>query len=150
MCDRIVVLYAGEVMESGLAEDVFGSAAHPYTDALHRAALDPDPSVQRTRRQKLDDSSPAQSGDKSAGGDRCPFAPRCLYSQQRCWDERPPTRPTDRPSGQVACVRFPEWRTISRESRSNLGAPLSTQGFARRAETDHITVTAPTTPEEER
>lgn len=119
MCDRIVVLYNGQMMESGFAEDVFSNAAHPYTEALHGAALDPDPRVQRARREKQDASRQTRNEVDSPTGSLCPFAPRCPYSKQSCWEERPPIRPTDRPNGEVACIRYPEWRIALTESRMN-------------------------------
>jgi oligopeptide/dipeptide ABC transporter ATP-binding protein len=139
MCDRIIVLYAGEVMESGLADDVFTNAAHPYTDALHRAALDPDPRVQRSRREKMDGATQTQAEYDSVGGNRCPFAARCLYSQQRCWEERPPVRPTNRPSGEVACVRYPEWQGIVLDSRGNLERSIPATNDRRGVEGERLT-----------
>lgn len=110
MCDRVVVLYQGRIMESGLSDEVFVGPAHPYTDVLQRAALDPDPKVQRARRRQFNVSPQVPNKNADDGVRRCPFAPRCAYSQQQCWEEQPSLRSTERPGGQVACFRSPEWR----------------------------------------
>jgi oligopeptide/dipeptide ABC transporter ATP-binding protein len=107
MCDRVVVLYRGQVMETGPAREVAASPAHPYTHALHEAAPLPDPRAQRARRALH--ARPASSAGQQAAARGCPFASRCPHVRQRCHDERPQLRPS-RDGGLVACHRFPEWR----------------------------------------
>jgi peptide/nickel transport system ATP-binding protein len=51
LCDRVAVMYLGEVVETGTREDLFAAPEHPYTKALLSAALVPDPEVQRSRRR---------------------------------------------------------------------------------------------------
>lgn len=119
MCDRVVVLYQGRVMESGLSEDIFVGPAHPYTNVLQRAALDPDPKIQRARRQQLSSSPQAHNENAGNGTAQCPFAPRCAHAQQQCWQELPSLRPTERSGGQVACLRSPEWRQKTHNDSSS-------------------------------
>lgn len=121
MCDRVVVLYQGRIMESGLSEDIFVGPAHPYTDVLQRAALDPDPKVQRTRRTESNVSLHSLNQNAEIGGQRCSFAPRCAYSQQQCWEEQPSLCSTERPGGQVACFRSPGWRKQSHNQQVSEG-----------------------------
>lgn len=123
MCDHTVVLYQGRVMESGPADAVFSDAAHPYTEALHHAALVPDPRVQRARHVQLGPKAKAQSDKNVTGSNLCPFAPRCAYAQQRCWEEQPLPRQSDHPGGFVACHRFPEWRVESAAARAEVDDP---------------------------
>ena len=60
LCDRVAVMYLGEVVETGTREALFESPQHPYTQALLSAALVPDPAVQRSRRRIV---GPALRGD---------------------------------------------------------------------------------------
>ncbi len=115
MCDRVVVLYRGQVMESGPAEQVSIAPGHPYTYALHAAAPLPDPRQQRARRvvaaRPAVPAVPAvpAGGASDADEQGCPFAARCPYAEERCRLERPLLR-TAAEGGLVACHRFPEWR----------------------------------------
>jgi len=109
MCDRVVVLYGGQVMEAGSAAAVFQSPAHPYTRALCQAAPVPDPRLQRQRRAGGRTGAGHSEGRAAPVANGCAFAPRCQHAQPRCWIERPRPQASDN-NGQVACHRFPEWR----------------------------------------
>ena len=88
LAQRTVVMYRGQVMESGPAADVNDSPRHPYTQSLHASAPVPDPTMQRRRRE-------ARSGLASttialtSPGVGCPFASRCPSAFDRCRLERP-------------------------------------------------------------
>jgi oligopeptide/dipeptide ABC transporter ATP-binding protein len=112
MCDRVVVLYRGRVMESGPALTVSGQgSAHPYTYTLNEAVPVPNPAAQRARRAADGILLTRLPGDTTELRDEdCVFAPRCPWSQPRCWRERPVLRPSY-PNGLVACHRYPEWRS---------------------------------------
>jgi oligopeptide/dipeptide ABC transporter ATP-binding protein len=79
--DRIVVLYAGRVVEQGPAALVATAPAHPYTRALLAAAPDPTVSSGRPADRGVASGSPATTG--------CAFAPRCALATDRCRRERP-------------------------------------------------------------
>jgi len=85
LCDEVVVMYAGEVVERATVDDIFHRAAHPYTQAL----LDCDPA----RLDELTEKLPTITGDVPdlqgipAG---CIFASRCDQKLQRCTSKRPP------------------------------------------------------------
>jgi peptide/nickel transport system ATP-binding protein len=81
---RVVVLYRGQIMETGLARDVYNCPRHPYTQALLAAAPVPDPTKQRERRAMLPTSLGVPTS--STG---CPFAPRCPFVIDVCKTERP-------------------------------------------------------------
>jgi len=105
MSHRIVVLYRGRVMESGPAEQVYGAAAHPYTQTLLAAAPVAHPEEQAQRRAAR--STPTSAPAPPTGGDRCPFVTRCPYAIEACATVRPPLVPT--PSGTLAaCIRIGE------------------------------------------
>lgn len=101
--DRIVVLFAGQVLESGPAELVYGDPAHPYTRTLVLAAPVPDPDQQSRRRAlRLASSARAEGGPPSGG---CPFTHRCEYAVADCARERPEL--IEREDGRsVACHRY--------------------------------------------
>jgi peptide/nickel transport system ATP-binding protein len=111
MCDRVVVLYKGRVMESGPALSVSGSgSAHPYTHTLYEAVPVLNPGVQKKRRTGARMRPVPVHGDSiEIRGEQCAFASRCPWNQPRCWSERPLLRPSYA-NGEVACHRYPEWR----------------------------------------
>jgi peptide/nickel transport system ATP-binding protein len=89
ICDRVVVLYAGEVVEAGPVTDIFHRSQHPYTKAL----LSCDPArIEATTREL-----PVIPGDVPnlhEVPDACIFAPRCTQVFDRCRRERPVETPT--------------------------------------------------------
>ena len=109
LCDRVVVMYQGRVMETGRADQVSGQPGHPYTHMLHQASPTPDPQSQRQRHATAAALPLRESAQHQPGDERCSYAPRCPFAVSRCWTERPSRRPADS-QGEVACHRFPEWR----------------------------------------
>jgi peptide/nickel transport system ATP-binding protein len=99
LCDRIVVLYLGKVMEVGPAEALCRTPQHPYTQALLDASPRPDPEARRERRVlKGDIPSPI---DPPSG---CVFRTRCAYALEACAAAVPPLREVA-PGRFKACVR---------------------------------------------
>ena len=110
LCDRVVVMYRGRVMETGPADLVSGQPAHPYTHMLHQASPVPDPRSQRKRHATEAVLSLPESAQRhQASREGCDFAPRCPFAVSRCWTE-PPARQAAPGGGEVACHRFPQWR----------------------------------------
>jgi oligopeptide/dipeptide ABC transporter ATP-binding protein len=99
---RVVVLYHGQVMETGFTGDVYNSPQHPYTQALLAAAPLPDPARQRERRSSSTAEPPSPSRMEG-----CPFAPRCPFVIEVCKRERPALRAMESGSS-VACHRADE------------------------------------------
>ena len=79
-CDRVLVMYAGKILESAHTEDLFYRVAHPYTRALIRSV----PSL-HTRAGELY-QIPGMPPDLSEDLSGCPFAPRCEYAKSECSD----------------------------------------------------------------
>jgi oligopeptide transport system ATP-binding protein len=84
LADRILVMYAGRIVESAAAARIFRHARHPYTAQL----LECIPSVSGPRWERLPTlaGQPPQPGDSPVG---CAFAPRCPRAAERCRTERP-------------------------------------------------------------
>ncbi len=83
ICDRVVVMYAGQVVEEGAVADVFAAPQHPYTEALLAAI----PS--RTHRGRTLATVPGQVPSLFSELTGCRFASRCRYQKQICHSEAP-------------------------------------------------------------
>jgi dipeptide transport system ATP-binding protein len=80
---RVVVMYAGQIMESGLVPEIFNAPGHPYTQAL-LAAL-PEYNIGRARLQTIPGVVPGQH-ERPTG---CLLNPRCCYALEHCREVRP-------------------------------------------------------------
>ncbi len=101
LCDRVAVMYAGEVVEVGPVDDIFHDARHPYT----RALLACDPAVVDPSSGRL----PAIGGRIPDPGNLppgCAFAPRCAMAVAQC--RAPVPRWTPAPGRTVLCHRGQE------------------------------------------
>jgi peptide/nickel transport system ATP-binding protein len=87
LCDRVVVMYLGRVMESGPTDELFARPHHPYTRALMAAAPHPDPEAPRER-IVLEGEIPSPARPPSG----CVFHTRCPHAMAACTKERPPER----------------------------------------------------------
>ena len=83
LCDRIVVMYAGQVVESCPTRDLFRAPRHPYAQGL----LDSMPHLGHKRTRLL--QIPGQPPDLGSLPVGCRFAPRCPRAEGRCRDEEP-------------------------------------------------------------
>ncbi|MFT3972738.1 MAG: ABC transporter ATP-binding protein [Amaricoccus sp.] len=97
IADRVMVMYAGLIVEHGPVAEVFARPQHPYT----RALLGTVPSVTEGRESRLR-TIEGQPPILMAAPTSCPFAPRCGHVLDRCRRENPPRIPL--PAGNdVAC-----------------------------------------------
>jgi dipeptide transport system ATP-binding protein len=95
---RVVVMYAGQVVETGRVPDIFDAPQHPYTQAL-LAAL-PEHNLGRTRLQTIPGVVPGQH-DRPSG---CLLSPRCAYATEHCHAVRPELNGQD---GAMVRCHFP-------------------------------------------
>jgi peptide/nickel transport system ATP-binding protein len=84
ICDRVAVMYVGQLVELGTTAAVFARPSHPYTAALMRAVPVPDPRV-GSRDAILQGEVPSPAAPPSG----CYFHPRCRFAEDRCRREAP-------------------------------------------------------------
>ena len=96
--DRLGVMYAGDLVETGGTEELFAEPLHPYTRLLI-ASL---PSLERKEAAR---SIPGLTPSLLNRPESCPFHPRCPDAFDRCKGEEPKLR-TVRPNRDVACHRY--------------------------------------------
>jgi oligopeptide transport system ATP-binding protein len=84
MVEKVVVMYAGFIIELAPIRSLYKETAHPYTLGL----LESLPKVDAARKERL---IPIKGlpPDLLKEPTRCPFAPRCRYAIDRCWEENP-------------------------------------------------------------
>ncbi|MBO0830481.1 MAG: ABC transporter ATP-binding protein [Actinobacteria bacterium] len=107
--DEILVMYAGQIVERGPAENVTQEPAHPYTQLLVRSAPDPDNLGGALRNLGNGVARPGQAASYAAAADTtetgCPFTPRCPFAADRCRAEAPALQPVSA-SRAAACWRL--------------------------------------------
>ncbi len=96
--DRIIVMYAGHVVEQAPTATLFSAMAMPYTEAL----LGSTPRIANPSHTRLT-SIEGRPPDLTSLPKGCPFAPRCHYAQDICHNSIPPLVPADEPDHFYAC-----------------------------------------------
>ncbi len=126
LCNRVAVLYAGELVEDAAVADLYRQPLHPYTQGL----LDSVPRIGQTKQQRQLRPIPGQIPHAIPAG--CVFAPRCPLVIERCIRERPAL---DRPitGRRVRCHRWPEILagSVSPHATSEQPAPVERSGNER-------------------
>ncbi len=80
--DRVYVMYAGSMVETANTEDLFANPLHPYTKALMSC-------VPKLTGGGVTEGIPGRIPDYLNPPEGCRFEPRCLFSQERCREEKP-------------------------------------------------------------
>ncbi len=103
LAEMVNVMYAGYIVERGNVRDVFKRTRHPYTLGLLGSLprLDEDPGAELA-------TIPGIPPDLIDLPEGCPFAPRCPYAVEQCWNETPVLEPTESRRHTVACWRWEE------------------------------------------
>jgi oligopeptide/dipeptide ABC transporter ATP-binding protein len=100
VCDRMAVMYLGQLVEIGTAAQVYDSPQHPYTQALVAANPIPDPAVERSREHRLIQGEVGSPIDPKPG---CRFAARCPHVMDRCRTVTPELKDFGDGRSRVAC-----------------------------------------------
>ena len=101
LCDRVAVMYAGRIVETGRTRDIFDRPRHPYTIGLLSCL----PTLTRGRQPLV--AIEGQPPDLANLPPGCTFAPRCPMAEARCHEALPPLEMAS-PDHQVACFRAGE------------------------------------------
>jgi peptide/nickel transport system ATP-binding protein len=100
LCDRVVVMYLGRVMEEGPTQAVYEAPRHPYTKALLSAMPSLDPARRRTRILL-----PGEPPSAAAPPSGCVFRTRCRHALPACAKAVPALRKASQPEHLKACIR---------------------------------------------
>ena len=84
LCDRVLVMYGGKIVERGSVDEIFYDTAHPYTKGLMHSIAKLD-TAKGQKLQPIEGTPP----DLFAPPKGCPFAERCEYATERCKNEKP-------------------------------------------------------------
>lgn len=97
LAKRVLVMYGGYIIEESIVKDLYANPSHPYTLGL----LGSLPRLDETERKPLIsiEGKPPVLYNKPQS---CPFAPRCRWALERCWNENPALEPVG-PDHRVAC-----------------------------------------------
>lgn len=115
MCERVMVLYAGLMVETGPASALEKDPHHPYTQGL----LLSEPPADRRVNEMVAIPGSVPSADEV--GDMCPFATRCAWAEPACTDGRPALRMVE-PDRGTRCIRIDEIRGEMAELRTSVQA----------------------------
>lgn len=98
VCDKVAIMYAGEIVESGTLYDIFENPKHPYTHGLFDSIPSLDEEVTRLKPIKglMPDPTDLPSG--------CKFHPRCPYAKEACSKYQP--KVTDINGHKVRCLAY--------------------------------------------
>jgi len=102
ICDRIAVMYVGQIVELATTDDLYRRPLHPYTEALMLAVPKPDPRA--NTELKVLEGDVADAANVPSG---CYFHPRCTYCIDQCKKEQPELRELH-PGHWVRCHRAEE------------------------------------------
>ena len=100
MCQRVIVMYCGEVMEEARIEDIFVNPLHPYTEGLISTL----PKFDQPGKLATIPGTVPPAGHFPEG---CVFSTRCPYVTDRCKNEKPPLFETGE-GHRVRCFRYEE------------------------------------------
>ncbi|MFT4416704.1 ABC transporter ATP-binding protein [Fredinandcohnia humi] len=97
ICERVVVMYAGKIVEEGEVQAIFKNPKHPYTEGLIKSV--PDIRTKTERLYSIPGNVPKPGSIKQG----CRFAERCEYAFDRCFVENPELYPVDDNGHRVRC-----------------------------------------------
>ena len=107
LCDRVVVMYVGKIVEIAETEELFSGPLHPYTEALLSAVPNPNPRMRSQKKRIVLEGDVADPAHPPSG---CYFHPRCRFAKDRCSQEAPALRQIS--PGHFAACHFAEELTL--------------------------------------
>ncbi len=121
LCDRVAVMYLGEIVEVGTRDDVLARGYHPYTKSLLDAVPVPDPVVQRNRKKA---TLPGDPPDPLSPPSGCALHPRCRFVVERCMSDQPELLPLINHKEQLRDVEGELCRSEEIETKSPVSGHL--------------------------
>ena len=100
MVEKVAVMYAGYIVEIAEVHELYSNRKHPYTLGLLEAI----PKIDQKQHSRLA-TIKGLPPDLLQEPQHCPFAPRCPFVIEKCWEENPPLMPTG-PNHEAACWRW--------------------------------------------
>ena len=141
LCDRVAVMYAGRIVETGTTREIFNRPRHPYTIGLLNCL----PTLRRGRAPLT--AIEGQPPDLAAVPAGCAFAPRCSLAEPRCGQARPPLEDVG-VEHLVACLRVADTAALTRvvtavaaAGAPSAGAPAGDAILEARGLTKHFPLT---------
>ena len=114
VCDRLAVMYAGEIVEDGAITEVFAHPVHPYT----RGLLGSVPRLSYAGLPRAMAGRPPAPGEHAVG---CAFVPRCAFADETCTTIDPSLEPTDRDGKIPHLVQCHHWpRVVASEASGQM------------------------------
>ena len=112
ICDRVGIMYLGELVETGPTEQIFQNPSHPYTEALLKSVPRPDSDEKTRKVDPLPGDVPSPRNPPSG----CRFHTRCPYARESCREETPKLiEIQDEKRHETACFRaleaHPYWNS---------------------------------------
>jgi oligopeptide transport system ATP-binding protein len=106
MADRVIVMYAGQIVEIGPVRELYGNPRHPYTIGLLQSI----PRLDEGHKERLTpiEGLPPDLVNYPKG---CPFAPRCPFKVEKCVSENPPLMDVG-PNHRSACWVLPQGKEV--------------------------------------
>lgn len=114
ICERVIVMYSGQVVEEGPVREIFENPLHPYTKGLIQSV--PDMRFKKDKLYSIPGNVP-KPGTIKVG---CMFAPRCEFKQERCVVETPPLYDSNSPNIHRARCFLLEERKETRNVQSTI------------------------------
>jgi peptide/nickel transport system ATP-binding protein len=119
LCDRVAVMYAGRIVETGTTREIFNRPRHPYTIGLLNCL----PTLRRGREPLA--AIEGQPPDLAAVPAGCAFAPRCGLAEPRCRQAPPPLEAAG-VEHRVACFRADDTASLARPVTASVAAAATT------------------------
>ena len=104
VADRVAVMYAGQIVEKGSAEQIYDQPTHPYTQGLLACIPIPGKTERGAHLGAIPGIVPSLVGDMQG----CHFASRCPLAHEPCWREDVPLRPAPSGGHDYRCVLAPD------------------------------------------
>lgn len=139
LADRILVLYAGRIVEMGRIQEVARNAAHPYSAGLFAARFDLDSDRRRPLPTLPSERTPSINVENV-----CAYATRCPIVQPDCMAARPPLEPASVHDGRVACLHHEQTPFLSSQRADAKPWPAQVIGETAALKLSNVGKTYPT------